>query len=84
MDYEEMMLQISDVMRHANRLRPIMNHEEAVKAIRNIVTPKGKWEFVQYDANPKIGNWHCSNCNGIFDFGFKYCPHCGADMRGDV
>lgn len=39
-DYEEMMLQISDVMREANKVRPIMTHEDAVKAIRNIVLPK--------------------------------------------
>lgn len=48
---------------------------------------KGKWEWVQYDANPKIGNWHCSNCRHI-ELGsrsqkpfFDYCPSCGADMR---
>lgn len=43
MDYEEMMLQISDVMRHANRLRPTLTHEEAVKAIRSIVAQNSEW-----------------------------------------
>lgn len=38
-DYEEMMLQISDIMRKANRVRPTITHEEAVKAIREIVNP---------------------------------------------
>lgn len=37
MDYEEIMLQISDVMRQANKLRPNITHEEAVKAICKIV-----------------------------------------------
>lgn len=46
--------------------------------------PKGKWEFVQYDANPNIGNWHCTNCRGIAIAQYNFCPTCGADMRGDV
>ena len=49
--------------------------------------PKGKWEFVQYDGNPNIGNWHCSLCRHIIFQKFKstanYCPYCGADMRGE-
>lgn len=46
--------------------------------------PRGKWEFVQYDANPNIGNWHCSKCRYI-QFTMdrpKYCPNCGAHMVG--
>lgn len=45
---------------------------------------KGKWEFVQYDANPNIGNWHCTNCRGIAIAQYNFCPICGAEMRGDV
>ena len=49
----------------------------------------GKWEYVQYDGNPKIGNWHCSECRLIVNFGFEgapyyhYCPGCGAKMEVD-
>lgn len=46
----------------------------------------GQWVFVQYDVNPCIGNWHCSECGQITIMPhhvFNYCPHCGADMRGD-
>lgn len=50
--------------------------------------PRGKWVFVQYDGNPKIGNWHCSECRQITPVDYfghsiksKYCPNCGADMR---
>ena len=50
--------------------------------------PKGKWEYNQYDGNPNIGNWHCSECKYI-DYGggynqkphYNFCPTCGADMR---
>ena len=56
------------------------------------VTPQqriGYWEYVQYDNNPNIGNWHCSECRGIcremhsIKDAYNYCPNCGADMRGD-
>lgn len=49
----------------------------------------GKWEYIQYDGNPKIGNWHCSNCRLIVNLGFEgkpyyhYCPSCGARMKVD-
>jgi hypothetical protein len=51
----------------------------------------GHWEYMQYDANPKIGNWHCSECGRIVfllksqKFGeaplYDYCPWCGAKME---
>ena len=51
----------------------------------------GHWEWVQYDSNPNIGNWHCSECrcvvvecvdkeeNGGIPL-YKYCPQCGVRM----
>ncbi len=50
---------------------------------------QGEWEYVQYDSNPNIGNWHCSECRHIpLVFGgysqkpyYNFCPNCGADMR---
>ena len=49
----------------------------------------GEWEWVQYDANPEIGNFHCSECRFIpaaFNMAaqhLNYCPECGARMDGD-
>lgn len=52
----------------------------------------GRWEWVQYDSNPNIGNWHCSECNRIVRgaitaaspvYSYKYCPNCGARMVVD-
>lgn len=36
-DWEELMLQISDVMREANRVIPDLTHEQAVRKIKEIV-----------------------------------------------
>lgn len=48
------------------------------------VTPMrhGRWRWVAYDANPKIGNWHCTYCNRIPKSFQKedFCPNCGAKM----
>lgn len=47
----------------------------------------GHWEWVQYDANPEIGNFHCSECRYIpasFNMSaqkLNYCPNCGAKME---
>lgn len=51
----------------------------------------GYWEYVQYDYNSKLGNWHCSECRCVVvecvnkeEKGgiplYKYCPQCGANM----
>ena len=64
------------------RLRPVTPAEKV-----------GQWEWVQYDGNPNIGNWHCSECRLIVDVPWKkrwskkpeynYCPNCGAKMGGE-
>ena len=51
----------------------------------------GHWEYVQYDYNPRLGNWHCSECRCVViecvdknEKGgiplYNYCPNCGAKM----
>lgn len=50
----------------------------------------GHWEWVQYDANPEIGNFHCSECRYMpasFNMSaqkLNYCPNCGAKMESEV
>lgn len=61
----------------------------AIKALEQ--EPKtGHWEWVQYDSNPNIGNWHCSECRTIIPHMpvetdrtpiYKWCPMCGAKME---
>ena len=44
----------------------------------------GQWEWNQYDSNPKIGNFHCSQCHGIGKAYYDYCPYCGSRMIQEV
>lgn len=81
-DYEELMLQISDVMREANRVRPIMTHEQAVKNIRGIVERHGKWEV--FSTSEGTHFYGCSECQFAGDFSDRFCRRCGADMEGDL
>lgn len=54
---------------------------ELVETLSSSEKPKvGYWEWNQYDANPKIGNFHCSLCHTIGRAYFDYCPACGAKM----
>jgi PHP family Zn ribbon phosphoesterase len=62
--------------------------KEYVKLIRNIVQPKkGKWE--ESTNNEGGTEFRCSAChryrfhNGEMKRKYKYCPNCGADMRGE-
>lgn len=55
--------------------------KEWVGALPSAQPKKGKWI-------PRIGLKHpdwftCSECTGQFDYKWKYCPNCGADMRGE-
>ena len=40
--------------------------------------PKGRWKRCKY--SHKLGE--CSLCGEIVEIRSKYCPNCGADMRG--
>lgn len=49
--------------------------------------PKGEWVFVNPLQANDGGAYMCSNCK-TGDYGvetyYKYCPFCGADMKGGV
>ena len=43
--------------------------------------PQGEWSL---DNRPNIGGlWKCSKFNTHYPYKTKFCPNCGADMRGD-
>ena len=68
--------------------------ESRVKALPSVSPQQrtGRWEWVQYDYNPKLGNWHCSECRSVvmecvdkneksYIPLYKYCPQCGCKME---
>ena len=75
----------------------VIDAKVAIEALRKLpsIEPErkpGHWEWVQYDYNPKFGNWHCSECRSIViecadknEKGgislYEYCPKCGAKME---
>ena len=79
MDYEEMMLQVTDVLKANNRYR-LGDFEQAVKLIREITTPKGKW--LPVTTRGETWDVKCSLCGEENDLETDYCPKCGAKMEG--
>ena len=60
----------------------------AIKALEQQLKT-GHWEWIQYDSNLIIGNWHCSECRTIIPHMpeeldgtpiYKWCPMCGAKI----
>ncbi len=65
---------------------------EGYKAGKKDFEPKqGKWIDVVNSGYPSVWHYECSECHGRplctpftkEDFLSKFCPHCGADMRGE-
>lgn len=73
-DYEEMLLQVSDVMRTHNKVIPTITHEKAAILIRKAVTPTGEWVAAGDKENPYAV---CSFCGSKGDFIYSFCPFCG-------
>ena len=61
-------------------IKAIESNKEWEGIIPNVQPKMGHWEWNQYDANPKIGNFHCSLCHIIGRTYYDYCPGCGAKM----
>lgn len=70
-------------------LYPLLEEIEQLPSVSMEKTGHGI--FVQYDFDPRIGNWHCSECRNIIFQGvekkgihneviYKFCPNCGARM----
>lgn len=52
-----------------------------------ISRPRGEWIGISYDGYadgyPVYDEWECSNCGYETEEETRYCPNCGADMRGE-
>lgn len=54
---------------------------DAVNAQPTIEPRRGKWIYNQLRGTTRI--WRCSECGWNDLAQFNFCPHCGADMRGE-
>lgn len=89
---DELARAISDEKRFVFRGRSIATIMQDILDLPSVSTEKtGHWKWVQYDFDPRIGNWHCSECRNILVYAVKkdevggipiakYCPNCGAKM----
>lgn len=50
-----------------------------IKKLPSAEPRKGKWLLAGRTTHYNV----CSLCNGVGDTTMKYCPNCGADMRGE-
>ena len=68
---------------HYNIAKDLFNHIPCADVRENI---HGEWEEVTDYKDDNVYQWHiiCSVCRqrGMFESD-KYCPNCGADMRGE-
>lgn len=68
------------------RQSTIINAEKAIDVIENLPSAeperkKGKWFIYHYALGKE--RYECNVCRNRCDFEYHFCPHCGADMRGD-
>lgn len=64
--------------------------EKVKKRIANLssvtpIRPKGNWVKVDGDESVSLDEYKCSCCGGIHSVlsDWKYCPNCGAEMKGE-
>ena len=59
-------------------LKILFDKIESIPAADVQPVVRGKW----IDEPIKGIRYHCSVCQGRFDYTWHFCPNCGADMRG--
>lgn len=48
----------------------------------SVKTKQGEWSEITIPFSPNYLIYKCSECGGIEVFRSRFCPHCGAEMRG--
>ena len=77
---------VDKLMKHAvnmdwSALRWV-NEVDICTAINPCVVERKKGKWISRKNEPKHKYWWtCSECQGRFDYEWKFCPNCGADMR---
>lgn len=66
--------------------RTACGYVEAIQLLPSAESVKhGEWKYYNYSDinNPYVGWYECSVCKQYEHIEHKFCPNCGADMRGN-
>lgn len=80
---------VLNAMKEEEYYEGYFNDEDIVCNAPSVVLsrPRGEWIGISYDGYadgyPVYDEWECSNCGYETEEETRYCPNCGADMRGD-
>lgn len=87
MDKKEVIKELQNMKAFNYTLAPIEVFDMAIEALQD--KPTGKWQ-VRFPYKDTDKTRVCSNCNvtqtvNVYDgvVRFKFCPYCGADMKGE-
>ena len=64
-------------------------YDKVIEIIDNAPTveerPQGEWICITKSTFPQYqpDEYKCSECSGPSSIEYYFCPHCGADMRGN-
>ena len=88
-DYCNGMRAMKDMALHAIEKQPTVD-AVPVKVIEHVLAThperlKGEWKIKKSSIHPYGNDVCCSICGHTMgsSFGYKFCPMCGADMRGE-
>jgi hypothetical protein len=68
------------------RLNEVLSFEHKIKYAPTVERPRGEWIKPTVINGKAFSICHCSACGGVpcgVDENTKFCPNCGADMRGE-
>ena len=72
---EEVNIEIREYMLTEKGMRSLIRNAPTIDAVEVV---RGEW----IDKPTKGVRYICSRCTGRFDYQWKYCPNCGARMKG--
>ena len=59
---------------------PYKRFIKGVNALPPAIPAKTKGEWIESEFDESV---YCSECNAEYESKYRFCPNCGADMRGD-
>ena len=80
---------LTDAIRNRRTYLSYEDAKDVIDLIDNAPTveerPQGEWICITKSTFPQYqpDEYKCSECSGPSSIEYYFCPHCGADMRGN-